>query len=267
MPKQKGSKTKKVPEIKYDDDTPKSFVRLMAFAKTGKGPRKGLDDGVRGVKRKRVEESTDSASNPKEKEDSKQAPPPLKIQPGERLSEFAARVNQALPLSGLSTKGKKVEGAKERQTKHGKRLRKMQQQWREDDVRIKEKEEEEREEAEEKWDEQLAGLDKDARAVMLSNGKVGGKKKSKRRNAVGEIDDDDDDPWAVLNQKRDAPRGVFDVNTAPPKFEKIPREIFKGVKVKDVPKEAGSLRRREDVGQARVEIIKSYRAMMAAKRT
>ena len=176
-------------------------------------------------------------------------------------------MDQALPLSGLNTKGKKVEGIKDRQTKHEKRLRRMQTQWREEEARIQEKEEEEREAAEDEWEEQLAGLDKSSRETMMSSGKVGGKSKKKRKGrALGEIDNNEEDPWAVLKQRREAPKGVFDVVQAPPRFEKIPREIFKGVNVNDVPKNAGSLRRREQLGEARANIIKSYRSMMADKR-
>jgi hypothetical protein len=261
----------------YADDTPRNFSKLMTFAQTGKGPRSGLDDGTkvkanRGTKRKRNENGDEP---PKEQSKSKQvaevgsepARAELKRQPGERLGDFSARVNQALPISGLVTKGKKVEGVKEKRTKHDKRLLKMQSQWREDDVKIREKEEEEQEIAEGEWEEKLAGLDKDAREAMINFGKAGSKKKKKRAKLIGEVDDDDDDPWAQLNQKREAPKGIFDVVQEPPRFEKIPREIFKGVKVHDVPKEAGSLRRRVELGQTRAEIIKSYRSMMASKRS
>lgn len=259
----------------YADDTPRNFSKLMTFAQTGKGPRSGLDDGTkasRGTKRKRDENGEDSKKeNPKPKKAAEAGSEPtrtgLKIQPGERLGDFSARVNQALPISGLVKKGKKVEGLKEKRTKHDKRLLKMQSQWREVDVKIREKEEEEQEIAEGEWEEKLAGLDKDAREAMISFGKAGRKKKKKRGKLIGEVSEDEDDPWALLNQKREAPKGIFDVVQEPPRFEKIPREIFKGVKVYDVPKDGQSLRRREELGQTRADIIKSYRSMMSSKRS
>jgi hypothetical protein len=252
------------------DDTPKSFSRLLAFSKTGRGQARALDDGVRGVKRKRVDVAQAQSTKPDNdgddqdnNDDADNTRKSLQIQPGEQLADFSRRVDQTLPLAGLSTKGKKVEGVKDRQTKHGKRLRRMQEQWREEEAKIREKEEEEQEEAEGEWEEQLARLDKESRQIMVSSGKVG-KKNKRKAKALGEIDEKEGDPWAVLNQKREAPKGVFDVVQAPPKFEKVPRQIFK---VHDVPKDAGSLRRREVLGETRADIIKSYRSMMAVKRS
>jgi hypothetical protein len=258
------------------DDTPKMFARLLAFSKTGKGLQRGLDNGEtghRGMKRKRGNDSTDMKQNPSlaagdDTGNDESFKKPLQIQPGERLADFARRVNQALPLSGLNTKGKKVEGIKERETKHEKKLRRMQAEWREEEKRIREKEEEERELAEERLDEALTGLDKESRQIIMSAGKIGGKKKRKEKSkTIGEIEEDDGDPWDVLKHKRQTPLGIFDVVQAPPRFDKVPREILKGTQVHDVPKEAGSLRRREDLGQTRAQVIKSYRAMMAARRT
>lgn len=270
------------------DDTPRAFARLLNYHRTGQGVLNGLDNG----------EGKKSKKRKREQEDEKRgagillAPAPatsasagagtsgsaaggvakssideqlLRIQPGEKLSDFGIRVDQMLPLSGISTKGKKVEGIKEKRTKHDKRLKKLQDGWRAEDVKIREKEEEEREIAEEEWEEKLAGMDKEARAIMLAVEKQqqGKKKKAKQ---IGEVDDDEDDPWAVLEKKREKPKGVFEVNVAPPTFKKLPRELFKESKARDVPKEAGSLRRREELGETRAEIIGRYRAMMARKR-
>ena len=58
------------------------------------------------------------------------------------MADFAARVNQALPVGGLSRKGKQPDGVKERQTKTEKRLHKMYAEWREEEARRKEKLEE-----------------------------------------------------------------------------------------------------------------------------
>jgi hypothetical protein len=265
------------------DDTPRAFTRLLAFGKNGHGHGNGLDDGrpkaSSSKKRKRGKadpteqqglEGTASAEQPLPSIEPTAEPKsavPLKIKPGERLADFAARVDQALPIAGLTNKTKKIEGVRERVTKHEKRLRRLQDGWRKDDARIKEQEEEEREEAEEEWDEKIAGLDRETRELMTTmaqHGATGGKKKKKQR-LIGEVRDDDD-PWAVLHKTRDAPKGLHDVVEAPPVFSKLPREVFKGAKVGDVPKNAGSLRRREELLQTRKEIISSYRSLMARNR-
>lgn len=82
---------------------------------------------------------------------------------------------------------------------------------------------------------------------------------------IGETGDDDD-PWAELKAKREAPKGLHDVAQAPPSLKKV-RQKFKvkdGAKVQvvDVPNAAGSLKRREELSDARKEVIERYRAMM-----
>jgi len=188
-----------------------------------------------------------------------------RIQPGERLGDFAARVDQSMPIAGLATKGKKVEGMKERRTKHERKLRKLQDQWRVDEARIREKEEEEKEQADEEWEEKLAGMDKEARDLLLTINANGRKsKKGKKSKLIGEVDDDEGDPWAVLKTRREKPKGVFDVADAPPQFRRAPKTLLKSGD--GVPKSAGSLRRREQLNDTRSEIIVRYREMMAAKR-
>ncbi|KAK0664303.1 hypothetical protein DIS24_g563 [Lasiodiplodia hormozganensis] len=241
------------------DDTPKAFARLMQFSQTRKGV-KGLDDGnePRGKKRKTNGDSKGS----QKPEPVKPAPEMPKIQPGERMSDFAARVDQSLPVAGLARKGKKIEGFKERQTKTEKRIQKMISQWHEEEAKIKEREQEERDLAEIEEDEQEA-MWEDKTAPIPTE--VGGKKKGKRKGGV------EDDPWAVLKQKREEPKGLNDVAQAPPTFKAIPKEKFKvkngaRVQVADIPNAAGSLKRREELGEERKNIIERYRAMMAEKK-
>lgn len=241
------------------DDTPKAFARLMQFSQTRKGV-KGLDDGKepRGKKRKANGDSKDS----QKPEPAKSTPEMPKIQPGERMSDFAARVDQSLPVAGLARKGKKMEGFKERQTKTEKRIQKMISQWHEEEEKIKEREQEERDLAEIEEDEQEA-MWEDKTAPIPTE--AGGKKKGKRKGGV------EDDPWAVLKQKREEPKGLNDVAQAPPTFKAIPKEKFKvkngaRVQVADIPNAAGSLKRREELGEERKNIIERYRAMMAEKK-
>jgi hypothetical protein len=271
----KSAHSKEVVDGYGKDDTPRAFSRLLTFQKSGKTLRKGLDNGgskPQGKKRKRDDDTQNSTASKEEKITEKPPIPEqssLRIQPGEKLTDFAIRVDQAMPISGISTKGKKVEGAPDhRQSKHERKLRRMQTMWREEEAKIREREEEEREQAEDEWEEKLAGMNKDTREVMTSLKHGGGIRKKKRKGRermVGEVGDDDD-PWAVLKTKRDEPKGLFDVAKAPPKFDKLPKEKLKQrAQVDDVPRAAGSLRRREDLRETRDTIIKNYRSLMATK--
>ncbi|KAF1847193.1 uncharacterized protein K460DRAFT_331941 [Cucurbitaria berberidis CBS 394.84] len=260
------------------DDTPKAFQRLMAFSKGGAKKRSGLDDGlVKTKKQKKAEQKTlgdAEAGVPNKSEE--QAPPKaaLKIQPGESMVEFRQRVDMALPLSGLSKTGKKVEGVSDhRVTKHERRLKRLQKGWREEEARIRDKEMEEKELAEEDEDE-LAAMWEDKTSDLPpthTNGKKMKKKKNKRKLVVGEIDNNSEDEWEALKRTREERKGLHDIVSAPPTFTKAPREIFKvkngaGAKVGNVPNAVGSLRKREEIGEERNNIIESYRALMASKK-
>ncbi|KAK5118888.1 hypothetical protein LTR62_000098 [Meristemomyces frigidus] len=287
-PKQKTavSTTTTIPTGYKEDDTPRAFARLMQFQTTRKRP-SGLDDNVRSETKAKKRRKLDKDAEAKEADVTATVPEVKvdvpKIQPGERLADYAARVDQALPVSGLARKGKgaKIEGIKERQTKTEKRMQKMYASWREDDTRLKEKEEERIEEEEEKEDERRAMYGENykgpdlTRALAAGNGKV------------------EEDPWAVLKKKRKLAeaeaeakeaaalsaqseqtkkkkkglKGVHDVVLAPPTIKVVPKEKFKvkngaAVDVANVPGKAGSLKRREELGEARRDVIERYRAMM-----
>lgn len=261
------------------DDTPKAFARLMAFSTGTKPKRSGLDDGTTKTKKqKKAEKMAGTDSNEqddtgKSELQSKAVKTDLKIQPGESMAEFRARVDQALPLSGVAKSGKKIAGVSDhRVTKHERRLKRLQQGWREEEARIREKEQEERELAEEEEDEQKAMWeDKTEDLPTSTNGKKKKAKKNKRKLLVGEVDNNSEDEWAALEKKREARKGLHDVVSAPPEFTRTPREIFKvkhgaGAKVGNVPNAAGSLRKREELGEERKTIIDTYRELMAAKR-
>jgi len=243
----------------------------MAFHKTGKGPQ-GLDDGVQNTNKKRKRGGADPINDermpfPAKSEQSYEVP---KILPGERLTDFSARVNQAIPIAGLAKKAKNMDGIKERQTKHAKRLQKMQAAWREEEGRRKDRDEEQRELAEEEEDEQKAEYGDAALSGATSNLRRGRKGKRKGKQ-IGEISDEEEDPWQVVEERREKPKGIFDVVQAPPTFTKVPKEVFKvrggaKVQVADVPNASGSLRRREELGQTRQNIIEQYRQIMSSKR-
>lgn len=257
---------------------------------------KALDDGIR-VARKKKSTSNDSNDKPKDGKKSKaeikadaaaaaaaaqKAEVPT-IRPGERMSDFAARVDAALPVSGLINKtakgGKDPLGLKVGRTKTEKRMHRMYDEWRAQEAKIQERREEERELREEEEEEEDEKFGRGSGGVKwkidgvaaaekaAAAGKAG---KGKRKKLIGEIGDDDD-PWAALKKARDEKKaGLHDVVLAPPTFTKVPREKFKirgaGVDVGDVPKAAGSLRRREELGEVRRGVVEGYRAMMKANR-
>lgn len=250
------------------DDTPRAFARMMELQSSKKRQRSGLDDGQdrrSAKKQKQKQKNSDSASaapNVETVQEKPRAEMP-KILPGERLGDFAARVDQALPVGGLARKGKvNVEGMKERQTKTEKRLHKMYAEWRQQDAKRKEQEEERREQEEEAEEEREAEHGNQTIQFLSSN------RKAKRKKVVGETaGSDDEDPWAQLKSKRETPKGLHDVVQAPPTFRTVPKEKFKvrngaGVRVENVPGTAGSLKRREELGETRMEVIERYRKMM-----
>lgn len=287
------------------DDTPRAFARLMLYQQLGKKPPSGLDDGndrPKSKKRKRDDGRENAVNNdtattaavirPKEKSANAATIP--KILPGEKLSDFAARVDQAMPLSGMKKSQRSAPQSsdiskirEDRVTKHEKHLRRLQKGWREEESRIKEKEAEERELREAEQEQQLelwkewkleAGKGKPKKTMKS-------KKKKRRRGDNNDPDadddddndDDDDDPWAKLNTGDRASKQAnpLEVVQAPPQSLTKPREIFKvrrgvggvaGVDVANVPTAAGSLRRREELAEQRKSIVEEYRRLMAEKR-
>ncbi|KFY38063.1 hypothetical protein V495_06777 [Pseudogymnoascus sp. VKM F-4514 (FW-929)] len=246
------------------DDTPKAFQRLMMFQQ-GKRLRSGLDDGIKPTKKQKqaaaAAEKGDTPQAPKVDPEQVEIP---KIKPGEKMSEFAARVDAALPISGLINKtgknGKDPLGLKVGRTKTEKRMHRMYAEWREQEQKIQDKRQEAMELAEEEE------LDDEGRVkwkVDPEDAVQPGKKKNgkgKKKKAIGEIDDGNDDPWAILKKTRnEGPNRLSDVYQAPPTFTKIPKEKFKvrgaRVEVEDVPKASGSLRRREELGEVRQSVV------------
>lgn len=248
------------------DDTPKAFARLLNRQTQPTKLRNGLDSGERPTKKRK------RGDNDADKKPAKPAAPKSKIEavampkilPGEKLRDFNARVDQMLPVIGLARKGNnKGLGPKDRQTKTEKRMHKMYAEWRKEDERVKDKAQEGEEEREEEKEEQKALYGEDAGFDETN-------KKGKRKRMIGEQKDDKDDPWAELAKKRGGPKGLNDVAQAPPEFTVKPKEKFKmknnaRVDVMDVPNAAGSLKRREELGAERKNIIEQYRALMGRR--
>ncbi|OTB06069.1 hypothetical protein M426DRAFT_9893 [Hypoxylon sp. CI-4A] len=250
------------------DDAPRAFKRLMALA-SGKKPRSGLDNGDEPAGKKSKKKAAGASTTDAESKEIRELP---KIKPGERMSEFAARVDAALPVTGLIDKsvnnGNDPLGLKVWRTKKEKKMHKLYDEWREEDRKIKEKHEEELElQAEKELEEEEAGVS------WKLDAQSGGKKKKKGKKAkyLGEVADDDEDPWEALKKKRgEAKIGLHDVVQAPPEFTVKPQKklVVGGavVEVDNIPKAAGSLRRREELQTVRDDIVASYRKMMSDKR-
>nr|OQO17240.1 hypothetical protein B0A51_14291 [Rachicladosporium sp. CCFEE 5018] len=231
------------------DDTPRAFARLLSKQNTQK-PRSGLDDG----NRKRGDKPAKAKPKPTPTESSRDVP---RLLPGERISDFNARVDQSLPVSGLARKGRQsIPGVKESRTKTEKRMHKMYAAWREEDQKRKDVLEAAREEAED------GDSDPETAAATAGFGLS-----KKRRREIGESEEKEGDVWEVLKEKRGGRVALNDVAQAPLEIKVKPRERFKvkegaRVDVANVPKGAGSLKKREELGSARMEVIERYREMM-----
>jgi hypothetical protein len=260
----------------------------MQFQTTGKRAPSGLETGESNKKRKRNAADKAAASNKKpaqaeaKPQVSAKEKQNLKILPGERLAEFAARVDREMPLSQMTKTTKSGEAKmneQRKQTKHEKHLRRLQSGWREEEAKILEREQEQREEREAEMEVELQQWkDWDIEAGGKAKKRAIAAKKNKKKGKGGDDDDDapdsgddDPDPWAKL-KKRDQERkkNPFEVAHAPPTLIK-PREIFKvrgGAKVDiaNVPAAVGSLRRREELAGERRNIVEEYRKLMAEKR-
>ena len=252
------TKTAKRKHAQIQDDTPRAFTRLLGNYRP---PRSGLDDGVKPSKKKaRKLSKHEPNSNP-----ATLVPAPLavpSIQPREPLSAFAARVDAALPFSGLSKRsGAAKETERGRQTKTERKMQKMQKEWREEDQRMKEK-------LEEASDEDVD----ESTSTGIGSKRTSSKKKRRRENnSGGRPDDDDDDPWAHIAAKRLEEQqatkvsgsgvglvGLHDVVLAPPRFSRVPK--------RKESQAVGGLKRQEELSEARMTVVEGYRQMMRQKR-
>lgn len=239
---------KKRRQAKSDDDAPRAFKRLMSFS-AGKKFHSGLDNG------KNKKSTPSEANQSKEK---------LQIKPGEDLRAFAARVDAAMPLAGVSTKsgikgGKEIDGIKVQRTRKERKMHKLYDQWREEEQKIQDRREEEKELAAERE------LENDGEGILstsiLDEGEGSKKKKKGKRGKAA----DDDDPWAELKKKRgEIKHGLNDVAEAPPELHKKQSKLLKivgtaTVNVGSAPKAAGSLRRREQLEEERQDVVEAYR--------
>lgn len=235
---------------KKDDDTPRAFKRLMAVAQ-GKKIRSGLD-------------GEDIGRTPAAALDRASERP--RIQPGESLRSFSARVNASLPVAGLAKKtrvkdGKDELGFKVQRTRKERKMHKLYEQWRAEDRKIQESKEDELELV------AARGLENDddgmLAAALVTDGirdaASGAKRPRKRRSSA------EDDPWLELKQRRAESRlGLQDLALRPPdgdgmKTNYPAKDSGTSFKGSSVPKLAGSLRRREELEATRDQVVELYR--------
>lgn len=221
----------------------------MQFQATGKRPRSGLDDGdeiaaaTKSSRKRKQRENLDSAPDPSQAvvpdpekykpetvpastSTTKEAPrvpsistpaSNMKIQPHERLTDFAARVDQSLPVAGLKAKGAQSRdplNLKKQRTKHERRLLRLQNQWREEEKRRKTKQDEVVDELEDAKEENALLWGPSIADAALRKGK-------KRKMKIA----GDGDPWAEIARKRKIEgteqRDLHDVVQAPPRLGKL----------------------------------------------
>ena len=242
------------------DDTPRAFTRLLGNYRP---PRSGLDDGIRPAKKARRSLKVEPANL---------APASVAvptIEPREPLSSFAARVDAALPFSGLSRKVSAAkQGGRERQTKTERKMQKMQEEWRKEDRRRKEKMEEERDK-----DVDEEALDEIVK--VASRGKSKGSKKRRKGGDHAGVTDNDEDPWGYIAVKRREENeaktaagpgaglvGLHDVVSAPPRFSRVPKARADSC----IKNRIGGLKRQHELSEARMSVVEGYRKMMREMR-
>lgn len=213
---------------------------------------------------KKVRSGLDNGSSAKSEAAEAVADTP-RIRPGEDMRSFASRVDAALPVSGLAKKttikdGKDEIGLKVHRTRKERKMHKLYDQWRAEDQKIKDKREEELElAAEREMDDDMTGTTSADYGAEMQGDNSQSKSRRRRRKQ-----DDDEDPWLELKRRRaEAKVGLHEVAKAPPELHKKTTRQLKvrgaTVDVENVPKSAGSLRRREELQVARNEVVEAYR--------
>lgn len=280
--RRKQIRTKDRPNAQVVDDTPRAFKRITQ-AQEAHGLKRSAPGSQDEGHITRNGDSKKRKSNyriSKREQNSREAAQTGKtnavgtrdlprIQPGEKMSDFSARVNAALPLTGIvrramgktmSKKEREKLMGGERKTKLERKMQRIRAQWRFEEARRKEREEDGKDLA----DEADAATEWEGSGVMklVNLYSLGFKKGKKGRRKNG-----DDDPWKVLDEKRQKPSGLHDVVQAPPDFRKVGNGKFKvkngaRINVDNVPAAAGSLRKREELADARRDIIQKRRQLM-----
>lgn len=232
-----------------EDDTPKSFKRLMVWSEKRQGLRPldkdkrkqaALDAAKKGSKK--TDDGANSKTNQKKKLPSLMDVKPadktpvdtsdLKIKPGESMADFSRRVNQALPVG----RGKSDSGPSRAALKAQKKRARLEKELEAARQRKLERGEIDDDDGEE---------DADVRWSQRGTTKKNGKRETSP------------DPWARL--QKPAPK-FGDVVDRPPELN------LSGKILNNVPKSAGSLAKRHMLQSERQKVIDGYRALMEKKR-
>ncbi|KAF2148379.1 hypothetical protein K461DRAFT_282833 [Myriangium duriaei CBS 260.36] len=266
------------------DDTPAAFKRLMAqqaYMKSRSQPSKSTDtrDSISTSERNTKSSKSSKATRPS---DTTEEPVPTKASGNTDPSLLLPRAPNS-DITALKNKSTRLQRKIERKVSA----------WRTEDARLRQKAVDDaaaaREAEEERiatalerngisagmmddeeflkdvglgWEEEKKGAGKEARKEERQGE---GEKKVKGGRKRGRKEEDD---WAVLKEKRGQRARLGDVVQAPPELKRV-REVFK-VRGKDdtgkkkVMDEEG-LKRKAELGEARLEVIKRYREMMGRK--
>lgn len=230
------------------DDTPRAFQRLTHLTRSTNGTIFSSQDKT-SVSAK-TKPSHESSSNAKGSQ--------IKIRAGEKLSDFGARVDQALPIADMVRKSnKKTETYDKFQDKLKRHKKCSTHRMRgsktpsgnvySEDVRY-------------------SYLDLDAGAQVFDGNTFKVTNHTKRKKSRCAHRTNLEDPWAVLETKRHKSSGLHDVAQAPPELKSLKR-------IKTSNGSGGvnfrtkiSLRRQEELEQVRKSVIQNYRRIMAERR-
>ena len=228
------------------DDTPRAFTRLIHLTRASNGvissPRNASSDGTK------TKSSNQNSSNAKESQ--------LRIRGGEKLSDFGARVDQALPIADLVKKSNKrskdYNKSQEKNIENKKRptyrLRGSNTLPENEDVK----------------NSSLA-LDTEAKASDGNTVNITSHSEKKRKSRRAQSSNLED-PWAVLETKRHKPSGLHDVAQAPPALKSLQRTNTLTGSEWANSRTKISPRRKEDLELVRKSLIQNYRTIMAERR-
>mgnify|MGYP007112198846 CR=1 FL=1 len=223
---------------KYDDDdTPKSFKRLMIYSEKRQGLRP-LDRAVRAEKLAAGSTKKNKDNNNSDSTTSSSAAD-LKMKKGESWSDFNQRVNEALPMTKPKAGGNGPSKAHRKAQLKQERVRKEQEAAKERRIARGEIPSDEE------------GNEEEEKKIMNWGYRETRKNKSGKREVSP-------DPWAHLES---VPRPKFgEVADRPPELT-LNKKLLN-----NVPKAAGSMAKRYMLQQERESFIENYRKLMEEKK-
>lgn len=231
------------------DDTPRAFQRLTHLTRSTNGTIFLFQDKT----------SVNAKTKPSHANSSNAKGSQIKIRGGEKLSDFGARVDQALPIADVVRKSNKktetydkfqdkMKGHKAYSSHRMRDSKALPGNVYSEDVRY-------------------SSLDLDAGAQVSDGNTFKITNHTKRKRSRRAHKANLEDPWAVLETQRHKSSGLHDVAQAPPELKSLKR-------IKTSNSSGGvnfrtkiSLRRQEELKQARKTVIQNYRRAMAERRS